>query len=485
MDREYSHATQWSLGKQAAAAALLAAFVSTRSLSSFFPLYGVFDSSVTQSDIYEYYAVLQVISIIFFAGILLANKSLKGFLEHNRWPMAAAGACGSVGSIAILVSQFLGSSLFGFLGLTLLALYPALYLPAVGVRLVSLDLRAGCTVVAVSFAIAELYRFIYLLAPSAWIACITLFPLLASVMLVFFPHRPASPESGKREQATASSSHPAEANSSLFLLIGSAVALCILSAVFSRLLSNPTLGSISFGEQALTLFATIVVFASFAVVIRFAPLSIDTLTLLYAFCSFVLLTTLVLVVFFTFQATAAQGVALLKTTQRIFEAMLMTSVLFAAKRSHLSPVIGFALYGALVISALNLLSNGLAAPANQYIELFNSPRIIPLTAVVTLASLIIVAVTLTAIALRRHKDHQVDAREYNARLCEFAGREKGLTPREVEVMQYLYQGYSVSKISEVMFIASSTVQGHSRNIYRKMDVHSRQELIDTINESFV
>ena len=83
------------------------------------------------------------------------------------------------------------------------------------------------------------------------------------------------------------------------------------------------------------------------------------------------------------------------------------------------------------------------------------------------------------------KEHQVTAKEYNSRLCESAGQDNGLSPREIEVMQYLYQGYSVSKIAEKMFIATSTVQGHSRSIYRKMDVHSRQELIDRINERFV
>lgn len=477
--------SRWGIGRQLGAAALFAAFVSTRSLSSFYPLFDILGPATPQGEIYESYAALQVVTALLLIGILAARKPLAPLL-CKRWLVVFAAGCGTCGALALLAGQALGWTFFGILGLLLMAVYPALYLPTVGLRLSKLDLRDACVVVAVTFAFAELYRFLFLLVPAGGAASIFLFPLVAGAVVTLLP--PAEEGSAKAAQkdrnvSGTESSSPTGTNA--ILLFTSAALLCILSAIFSRLLSNPTIDSIAFDERALTLYATIVVFISLAIVVRFAPLSIDTLTLLYAFCAFVFLTALTSTVFLAFQGITANGVALLKTTQRIFEAFIMTSILFIVKSTRISPVTAFSLYGIFVIAVLNLLSNGIAAPANQFFEIYQSPQVIPMTALVTLFSLIAISATLAVIFLRRSKEHRVTAKEYNSRLCESAGQDNGLSPREIEVMQYLYQGYSVSKIAEKMFIATSTVQGHSRSIYRKMDVHSRQELIDRINERFV
>jgi DNA-binding NarL/FixJ family response regulator len=56
-----------------------------------------------------------------------------------------------------------------------------------------------------------------------------------------------------------------------------------------------------------------------------------------------------------------------------------------------------------------------------------------------------------------------------------------LTPREAEIFGYLLQGRSLPYISEKLFISNGTVRTHVRNIYKKLKVHSRQELIDLID----
>ncbi len=57
----------------------------------------------------------------------------------------------------------------------------------------------------------------------------------------------------------------------------------------------------------------------------------------------------------------------------------------------------------------------------------------------------------------------------------------GLTGREALIAQYIYQGYSVKRISNQENISINTVQTHSRNLYRKLGVHSRKELIDLVD----
>lgn len=62
--------------------------------------------------------------------------------------------------------------------------------------------------------------------------------------------------------------------------------------------------------------------------------------------------------------------------------------------------------------------------------------------------------------------------------CRLLAEKHGLTSRETEVLGYLAQGRTNTRIAEDLFISPSTVRGHIRHIYTKLDVHDRQELID-------
>ncbi len=63
------------------------------------------------------------------------------------------------------------------------------------------------------------------------------------------------------------------------------------------------------------------------------------------------------------------------------------------------------------------------------------------------------------------------------------GERCGLTPREREVAAYVFRGYSAKRIAEIDCVSLNTVQTHTRNVYRKLGVHSRQELIDLVEGS--
>lgn len=55
-----------------------------------------------------------------------------------------------------------------------------------------------------------------------------------------------------------------------------------------------------------------------------------------------------------------------------------------------------------------------------------------------------------------------------------------LTERESEVLAHLCDARTASWIADKLFISPSTVNVHIKNIYRKCDVHSRQELLDLL-----
>lgn len=61
----------------------------------------------------------------------------------------------------------------------------------------------------------------------------------------------------------------------------------------------------------------------------------------------------------------------------------------------------------------------------------------------------------------------------------FAGA--GLSAREFEVASMLYRGHSVRRIADDLSLSPATVKTHSTHVYRKLGVHSRQELIDLVD----
>lgn len=65
--------------------------------------------------------------------------------------------------------------------------------------------------------------------------------------------------------------------------------------------------------------------------------------------------------------------------------------------------------------------------------------------------------------------------------CSDLAREAGLSHREAEIMELIARGHSQKHISEVLYLALGTVQWYAKIVYRKLDVHSKQELINKVS----
>lgn len=68
-------------------------------------------------------------------------------------------------------------------------------------------------------------------------------------------------------------------------------------------------------------------------------------------------------------------------------------------------------------------------------------------------------------------------------LCDARGvaEDGGLTERETDVLLLLAEGYSRPYIQKRLFISEGTIKTHTRSIYRKLGVSSRDELIDLVH----
>ncbi len=69
-----------------------------------------------------------------------------------------------------------------------------------------------------------------------------------------------------------------------------------------------------------------------------------------------------------------------------------------------------------------------------------------------------------------------------ADVCRRIGEEQKLTPRELEVLEELAYGHSSSYIAKVLYVSNNTARSHMKNIYKKLGVSSREELIELLRE---
>ncbi|WP_251230217.1 helix-turn-helix transcriptional regulator [Adlercreutzia aquisgranensis] len=60
---------------------------------------------------------------------------------------------------------------------------------------------------------------------------------------------------------------------------------------------------------------------------------------------------------------------------------------------------------------------------------------------------------------------------------------RGLSPRETEIFLLLAKGRTIPRIADELVLANSTVTTHVRGLYRKLDVHNRQELLDFVERA--
>ena len=67
--------------------------------------------------------------------------------------------------------------------------------------------------------------------------------------------------------------------------------------------------------------------------------------------------------------------------------------------------------------------------------------------------------------------------------CAHVAETYGFTPRESEILVHLGQGRTARAISEKLVVSENTVKYHIKSIYQKLDVHSRDEVIDLIERS--
>lgn len=117
--------------------------------------------------------------------------------------------------------------------------------------------------------------------------------------------------------------------------------------------------------------------------------------------------------------------------------------------------------------------------ALQWVPDFNNVLLIVAVVLLALSLVILLIVQTRTIAYQSHSiilgENSVETER--ALLADHYG----LTERELDVLELLGKGNSIKRIAELLVVSESTVKFHRTNIYRKIGVNSKQELIDLMN----
>lgn len=67
--------------------------------------------------------------------------------------------------------------------------------------------------------------------------------------------------------------------------------------------------------------------------------------------------------------------------------------------------------------------------------------------------------------------------------CEAIEAQYGLTERQTEVLELIARGRDVTRIADALCVSYHTAKSHCRNLYIKLDVHSKQEILDLLEKT--
>lgn len=168
---------------------------------------------------------------------------------------------------------------------------------------------------------------------------------------------------------------------------------------------------------------------------------------------------------------------------RCFKAFIFMVFCVLANCKSLSPASSFCLFLVAFVALPDLISFdlGYQSPFLGWIVGLNIAS--PLAIIATFATAVLSISFLAAETIKLSREAAKSANtQPSSSKCQAALERKGLSERELQVAEYIYRGYSAKRTAEALFLSESTVNSHTRNVYRKLDIHSKQDLIRLVDE---
>lgn len=188
---------------------------------------------------------------------------------------------------------------------------------------------------------------------------------------------------------------------------------------------------------------------------------------------------------FTFDTGASGANALLRIGRNCFDMLVWMTVASIGKRNPLSLLIALGIANA--ARALGTIVGAVAGHTVNDLALLGGSSANAITACVLFVFVAFLwlgfrtfsfEATIEGLEMPQAAHQGKSAEGAFEERCRAIAQEYGLTERESEIFLCMARGRNVGFIQEHFVISRNTVKTHVKRIYKKLDVHSQQELID-------
>lgn len=422
----------------------------------------------------------EVVAVPFFGGFVSVCITLAacvcmlvaylafGVRIGDERHLAAALGCSIAGPLVhLLLAGYLGISAALIPSMVLTSIGCACFLPAIVLRIVGMGVRCAVRS-SVGCCLALL-----VLVPLSMIVSVEGFACLLACCSVgaFLCLRFLEPLQGDFSKEGAQPQKPPR------ILI---ITIMVASALEGIVAALGETGMTSSDKAAVFSLALAVSAALCTIVVRYVRVSFNNA--LYRICIPVMAAGLAMFAFGGHLALVA-GSLFVFVGRQLFAAVILALVVYLA-RYHDSDcyllVLGV-LVGAMVGNLAGLVLFQLV-PSSEYPELMAPPFLSLSLFLVLLSSLYLMNASnlKTRWGMIPIDDAQDSAGLTLDQSCEELASRAGLTEREKEVVMHIVRGRDRQAIAEKLFISEGTVKVHMRNIYHKLGIHSKQELIKLV-----
>ena len=463
----------------------MAAFWPSLHASPYYPLSLTTEfASGGAAAISPHHMLYAVLVILFMCVALLFRRQAQRLVPYAMPLAALAGVLGSAGS-AVLAFEFLPGGVREGVAVVGVALYVAAFF------LTWLLLAARGDASQVPLAVLSSYALFALV----WMLVQAFLPNVVSVFLVFCPLISALCLCA---HLLLGASFGALADGSVRQLPWSLVVLCLVFVYFGviairvftametgQVLAGgvPLLPSlISTGTALLLGLASVGYLATkgYSSIARLVGLAV--LTLVYVASLLVMM-------------IAEPGSQVMLASKRVlvgaehcFEVLLVLVAAYFVSKQDSAGMKAFVLVGIFTCVLPQLISFDLLFQTGVLAMLANLDFIVPIAAIAAFCIVVGVVVVLlrystraTELAQEAAQQASKQGEDWQKDLCARATEGFGITGRELDVVELTYRGYSAKRIAEELLVSESTVKAHLSHAYRKLDIHSKQELIAHID----
>lgn len=422
------------------------------------------------------------IMLVLFLAIAIVLRGRMGKLDaHLPVIRAVAGVAGLAGSVMLFCSPLFGtfSEAASGVAISLVALYVAVFSISWFAFASAQGIERSVMYICLSYCLFSLLWSLLLIIGNGALALFSCAcPALSAICFAFGPRR------AYREPASHSFA-------SLKVLPWGVLALCAVFIYFGVVAVRAfttmgtgvsSAGSLGLMPQLVTALAGLAVTGFLAGLFARKGMTFSNVVTAIAVLTLVYMGALLMV---TLGDPAGDGVLVCKrilvAAEHGVEVLLAATLAYEAARRRLSAPLVFGLFGIVVLAVPQFIALDVMYRSGVLGLLAELPLVTPVAATGAFAAAAVGIGVLVSFSRRMATQAEAQGDSWQENLCREATGAFDITQRELDVVVYTYRGYSAKKIAEALIVSESTVKAHLSHVYRKLGIHSKQELIALID----